>query len=1050
MLPQLTLEEVQALDIVDVIGRFTKLDRKGKSFMGCCPLHGEKTPSFSVNQQKQYFKCFGCGEKGDGISFVMKHEKLSFVEAVLHLARTHNIAVPQEHYTDEQEERFKHLESLRTTLKLASERFEVNLYLPENSKALEYVKSRWDDDTLTEFHIGYAPDDWHNLQNYARSSGINEELMLEAGLVSFSKERTFDFFRNRIIFPITDETNRVIGFTGRDFSGSKDAPKYFNTPETSLYKKAKTLYGIAKAKHAAKEADVMYLVEGNADVLKMHQLGVINTVCTGGTALTEEQIQLIKKYASGVIIIGDSDKAGAAAVDRSGPMLMKAGLFVNIIPLPVPEDKGKKNDPDSFFTSREQFDEFQAANKVEFIIHHVRKADPRKLDAHFQSKIVEYACSLISCLPEGTHDVYIEKLSRIVKNKKIWTDGLKSFKKEPEREVKRNDHLPEHVDPKLYDKYGFYEDANCYYFNTNKGKLRLSNFTMEPLFHVASYINAKRLYRITNEFGFSQVIEVPQKDLISLSGFKLRVESLGNFLFSGSDTELGKLKSYLYDMTKSCYEITQLGWQKEQGFFAWCNGIYNGKFTPTDSNGIVKFHEDNYYLPASSSVYQNENTLFMNERRFRFNEGTISFYHYTEQLVKVFGDPAMFGVCFYMATLFRDFIVAQFGFFPILNLFGPKGAGKTELAISLMQFFGHQAKGPNLTNTTKAALADHVAMFSNSLCHIDEYKNNVEYEKVEFLKGLWDGTGRTRMNMDKDKKKETTNVDAGAVLSGQEMPNADIALFSRLIFLGFTKVEYDYEEKAWFNELKAMEKSGLTHITHEILSHREHFVKHFMDEYNNVCDLLKGVLDKVIIEDRIFRNWVIILASYKTLYSKVHLPFDNDLFYKRAAALMLRQNSETKKGNEVSIFWKIVEYLAMDGLIKEEVDFKIMSTVKFKTDKIDTEWDMPKTLLLINHSRIFQLYRVHGNRTKDNILPLKTLEYYIQNSKEYLGCKKSVAFKVEENGRVDNSVSTELGKEGRVKRLITTAFVFDYDLLDINIGTTLESDVAENAQHLPF
>jgi len=236
--------------------------------------------------------------------------------------------------------------------------------------------------------------------------------------------------------------------------------------------------------------------------------------------------------------------------------------------------------------------------------------------------------------------------------------------------------------------------------------------------------------------------------------FKLRVESLGNFLWEAGDPELNKLKRYLYEKTDSCHEIVQLGWQKH-GFFAWANGIYNGDFTATDKHGIVDHHGKKYYLPALSDIYEKEDTLFMNERRFTHTpKSNIGMYDYCSKLITVFGPNAKIAVSFYLATLYRDILVKKFNFFPILNLFGPKGAGKTELAVSIMAFFGRQAKGPNINNTSKAALADHVAQVSNACVHIDEYKNSIDYEKIEFLKGLWDCTGRTRMNMDKDKKRK--------------------------------------------------------------------------------------------------------------------------------------------------------------------------------------------------------------------------------------------------------------------------------------------------------
>ena len=286
----------------------------------------------------------------------------------------------------------------------------------------------------------------------------------------------------------------------------------------------------------------------------------------------------------------------------------------------------------------------------------------------------------------------------------------------------------------------------------------------------------------------SEVIELAQRDLVSQQGFMVRVESLGNFLWEGTESDLKKLKRFLYERTDTCIEITQLGWQKE-GFWAWVNGIYCEEFLKINEFGIVRFRDKNYYIPGLSPIYSSEEGLFQSERRFIYIEGTTTLFEYSSLLREVFGDNAMVSLCFYFACLFRDVIVRTNNNFPILNLFGPKGTGKSELALSLLSLFGRAVKGPDLTNTTKAALADHIAQRSNTLVHIDEYKNSVEFEKVAFLKGIYDGTGRTRMNMDKDKKNETTSVNVGVCLTGQELPTADIALFHRLIYLSFTKDE---------------------------------------------------------------------------------------------------------------------------------------------------------------------------------------------------------------------------------------------------------------------
>jgi len=1036
MIPQQTIDEILNLDITEVIGRYIKLTRKGTNHQGSCPFHQEKTPSFSVSLSKGIYKCFGCGKSGNAIGFVMEFKKTDFISAIKMIAGDHNIILPQEENTQQDTDQYKHRESLFAVNKMAVAFFRDNLLKDE--KALAYVRSRWNDEVIGDFLIGYAPDGWDNLKKWSKEQGIREEILMEAGLLLESKGKVFDYFRSRIIFPILNRTGRVVGFTGRDFSGDENAPKYFNTRETEIYTKGMVLYGYHSAYRAIKEKKYAHLVEGNPDVIRMHQIGKLNTIGTCGTSLTPDQIAEIKKYTESVTIIGDSDKAGQAAVIRSGKMIIESGMFCNVIELP----SDGKHDPDSFFTDGDQFDEYAKKHMQDYILWLAINRQNKAKSPDLKTKLIDELSDLITRLPKNSHQVYIEQLCGIIKPKKAWQDRISQILSDEPKEEKGEHGIPDHISLSDWEKYGFYADGHQYYFRTKGGPVRGCNFTMEPLFHIESVINAKRLYKITNEYSFSRVIELQQKDLISLSNFRLRVESLGNFLFEGTESDLNKLKRFLYEKTLSALEIVQLGWQKK-GFWAWCNGIYNGKFSGTDHNGIVAFEGENFYLPASSDIYKGEDGLFMSERRFKYREGDITLYNYSQKLIEVFGENAVYGICFYLACLFRDHIVKLFGFFPILNLFGPKGAGKTELAISIMQFFGNQAKGPNITNTTKAALADHVALFSNSCCHIDEYKNNLEYEKIEFLKGLWDGTGRTRMNMDKDKKKETTQVDCGIILSGQEMPTADIALFSRLIFLGFNKVEYTDEEKIVFNNLKEIEKTGISHITHEMLSHRKYFITNFLDNYKAASDELSAGIGNVVIEDRIFRNWLIILATFRTLRELIDVPWQYRKMLEQAAVLIIRQNQETKKSNELAIFWSIVEFLANNNEIREDVDFKIDFITRLKTDKVEVEWIAAKNVLLLNHSRIFQLYRVHGGKAKENILPLKPLEYYLMNSKEYLGRKSSVSFKVEDYKRTVEDTEISVSPSGvemrKTTRRITTAMAFDYDLLHISIHNNIEN-----------
>jgi hypothetical protein len=589
--------------------------------------------------------------------------------------------------------------------------------------------------------------------------------------------------------------------------------------------------------------------------------------------------------------------------------------------------------------------------------------------------------------------------------------------------------------------YGFFVRDNCYYFmgKSNDSYWQGSNFVMEPLFHIESTINAKRLFKIKNTYNVERVIEFSQKDLNGIAAFRLRCESIGNFRFDAGEMGLNKIKALLYEQTKTCKEVTQLGWQKA-GFFAWSNGIVEkNQFIPINEYGIVTHENENYYIPALSSFYKADETLFQFERRFVHNPGKINLYAYSELMLRVYGDNAIVGMCFYFASLFRDIIVSIFRFFPILNIFGPKGTGKSEMAVSLSKLFGDLPVGLNMTNSTLPALADHVSHTSNAICHVDEYKNSVEYEKIEFLKGLWDGTGRNRMNMEKDRKKEMTAVDTGIVLTGQEMTTADNALFSRVVFLSFTKTKFTSEEKTNFEELKNTEKQGLTQITNEMLLYRDCFLHDYVNEYNAAMDDVLQYINKLDTEDRILKNWTVLLAAFRLLKDKIKLPFTYEKAVEIFTSLMKRQNQEVFAGNEVSDFWNIYQDLFSQGIIEDDFDFKIkfQDVIKLKARKIEK----PMRVLYINPIRIFNQYARTKREINEKKLPKDSLQYYIQNSEEFLGTVQYRFRKPIKNLQERESAKDYTTAPGTTKILYDRpyAWAFNYDKLKEKMNIDLMS-----------
>jgi DNA primase len=505
--------------------------------------------------------------------------------------------------------------------------------------------------------------------------------------------------------------------------------------------------------------------------------------------------------------------------------------------------------------------------------------------------------------------------------------------------------------------------------------------------------------------------------------------------------ELTKLKCYLYENTETALEIKQLGWNRKE-FYAFGNGVfYDGRFIPVDDYGIVRLGEKgNYYLPAYSKIYKDKIDLFKFERRFvHLNFSTTPLRDFTAQIFKVFGNNGKIAFCFYLATLFRDIITMTTRSFPILNLFGPKGSGKTELGHTLLSFFMIENIPPNIQNSTIPALNDTVAAVSDGLVHIDEYKNGVDPLKIEFLKGMWDGTGRTRMNMDLDKKKETTAVDAGIILSGQEMPTADIALFSRLIFLSFSKSEFNTEEKASYQHLLQMRSKGMTHLTVGILAKRKEIATTFFDTFHSTC---KDVNDKFIdipVMDRIVLNWAIPLTAYRCLEKSIDVPLSYKEMFDITVEGIRKQNAECRVSDEIGAFWRVVQFLVSEGEIIEDGDFKIRVLARFHSDRFkDIHWNEPRKVLYLQKTRIFMLYKQNCHKIGDKILPEETLKYYLENSKCFLG-EQRMTYHVFKKGVQVIDYEHHNGVNEPIKKSVQQrSYCFDYQLLAETFEINLE------------
>ena len=427
MIPQETVNRIlDAAQIVDVVGDFVTLKKRGANHMACCPFHNEKTPSFVVSPSKGIYKCFGCGKSGTAVGFIMEHESLSYVEALKYLARKYHIEVVEKEESAEEIASRQRNESLLLVSEYAGKFFQDSLQTQEGQAiGYQYFKSRGlEDETIRKYGLGWAPVSRKALSDAARAAGYKEEFLVETGLsIKYDDGRLVDRFFDRVIFPIHSVSGRVIAFGGRTLKTDKSVAKYVNSPETEIYVKSRSLYGIWFAKNEMSRQDKCILVEGYLDVLSMHQLGITNVVASSGTSLTVEQIRLIRKFTSNVTIIYDGDGAGIKAALRGIGLVLKEGLNVKVVLLPEGQD------PDDF-ARRHTLEEVQdhiARNEQDFISFKTdlllgeAGSDPLK-----RATLINDVADTISLIPDAVkRAVYVQACaSKFEIDEQILTDRV--------------------------------------------------------------------------------------------------------------------------------------------------------------------------------------------------------------------------------------------------------------------------------------------------------------------------------------------------------------------------------------------------------------------------------------------------------------------------------------------------------------------------------------------------------------------------------------------------------------------------------------------------
>lgn len=1078
MISDKTIEAVRNLDIEDVLKSWgLAFKRRGSTMFASCPFHSEKTPSFSITPGRNLWYCHSCHRGGDGIKFYQEKEGLDFHQAVEAIAKANNLHIEysREEISDEQRQEAQLKESVLAAVAIVHQFFQDRLRIEmddEARAAREYAYRRWPEEFCQTRGIGLAPKDGRLLMEYCRSKAISEDLLLQSGIYRKDAKsgRIYTLFRNRLVIPIRDRFGRVIAFTARYLGDDKadNVGKYINSSNSLIFNKGASIFGIDRASRC-RQALYYNIVEGAPDVLRLQSIGLENTVATLGTAWSAAQFDILKRFTQSVCFIPDSDPPkdepfgpGFKAVMQNGAEAVRRGFDVTVRELPFAEEKADddsvilhKNDADEYILSQEIYNSIA---ETPFILWLAEKKFSSASSLAEQRVIVAEVADLLRHISDDAiADGYIASLAKINGTVKAWRSAVSRAKgearqraanSEPKNDAERRKELLRQCNLNIID--------NCFYTYDDEGEaVRLSNFFLESLYHIKDESNGTRLFRMVNKFNEAVDIEFRESELCSLTTFQQRVGSVGNYIWRAKIDKLNNVKEYLYRGTRSAERVRKMGWDAINGFFAFGNGVFNGeKFLAVDDLGIVETAPGrSFYIPATSKMYEANPEIYQFERLFiHENRSGIKLHDFAVQLVKVFGDNAKIAFCYLLATLYRDVIFNRTRHFPILNLFGEKGTGKTTLATSLRSFFIHSVDPPNLGVTSVPAMNDRVSQAVNSLVVFDEYKNDLDVRKIAYLKGLWGGGGQTKKNQNTDGMAAQTIISTGIALCGQDKPTQDMALFTRVLFLAFSKTSFSKPERDAYEDLVAMCSLGNTHLTLEVLGHRALFEKNFANAYSLTKSELSKIVEGEKIHDRIFGNWIIPLAAFRTLESVLRLPFSyNDLLTVAVAGMRL-QNETAQESSEMGDFWEALQGFHTQGRAIDKAHFRIKwhRTFRSTTMKEDIVFPEATPVLYLNSAAVAGLFNGRGaaNATA-NRSNWSTMLSYLRSHPSFLGLKQDRFTILLANGTPDYSFETVNGSQ--VKKLKVNrpkALCFNYAMLKAEFGLNLETEVISETEEM--
>jgi DNA primase len=936
MITQESIEKVKdAADIVGVVGDVVELKKAGATFTGLCPFHNENTPSFRVNQAKNFFKCFGCGKSGDAIGFIQAYKNLSFIDSIKYLAGKYNIFLDYDSlHTVEEEDEGKKADK---ALSISNEYFLQSIKKSEPAQQYLYDR-KYNDELIAHWELGYAPMVWSGITPKLIESNLFET-SIKLGLVKRNeeKQRNYDGYRNRITIPIRNHYGRLLGFGGRilpdqSVDQTNDA-KYINPPDSKFYHKDKLLFGLNKARKAISENEFAILVEGYFDVISLHGVGVENAVASCGTAFTINQAKLLKKYCNHLVIAFDSDAPGIKATNTAIEIALAEGFKVDVF---FTQEKDADEWIRTLLCNQPVFPVMQSIlDKLQDAITWVceRLMEKTGDDAHKVNRATDQIAGLLSLIPiDGIRDTTQKK---IVKSFKIRASDLKikvteacekrqeqlqkeERKKQTQAGVPEEYTLPTEVAAKAawndikkdVETYALFMFDNRCYSRRGEGThyyfKEVANFRIRIIQHMEDERNPMKLAEVENVFGRKRTFDARSEDFTNQDSFNKMVTKYGNFNWQGERTDYQRLITKLYDEMGDGRIIHIMGWQDES-FFAFCNVIAftDGTIKEVDQYGCFTINGASYYVPAGNSIHATNPNFLFHQKRVVYQPTPIPFTKFLQQLKLVHREHAMNAILFTISSLFSDIIFEKVSFFPMLFLYGDASSGKDNLIECCQAFFGKSQSALTITgraNTDKAKIRK-FAQMRNMIVHMSEYKNGSEDTDL-LLMGLWDRRGYERANMDSGVGTEAVPILSSVVFTGNEYPTYD-PLITRFVAEEMNVTEFSDAQKTEYEKLKEMLQSGISAYTVELLKLRQAFESSFRLRFKEISQEIKSDLSSLNLADRMISNTAVFGATLKLcIENNIPLPFDYITWKKYMVQTSLeRQSNKRQTGSALSKWW---------------------------------------------------------------------------------------------------------------------------------------------------